>query len=320
MRRTGSVAVADAVVGWLLDGDIAVMYQVHRDLLGRDRPDLRARIATEGEGAAILTARGADGHWGRGFYQPKWTSSHYTLLDLMNLGLAPDHPAAVETVTRILAREKGPDGGVNPAGSVTASDVCINGMVLSYACYFRVDPAGLDSVVDFLLAQRMPDGGFNCRSNRSGAAHSSLHTTTSVVEGCTSYLTAGHRHRRDEVTVARDAAIEFLLAHRLYRSHRTGQVIRPEFTRLHHPTRWYHDILRGLEALAAAGVTDARMDDALELLASRRRPDGRWAAARAYPGQTHIPPVRAGTPHPWVTLRALRVLRGRAEQAAAVTR
>ena len=60
-----------------------------RDLLGHEDASLQARIATEGIGAALLAARGQEGHWGRGFYQPKWTSSHYTLLQLSQIGLDP---------------------------------------------------------------------------------------------------------------------------------------------------------------------------------------------------------------------------------------
>lgn len=49
--------ITDPLVAWLLAGDVAIQYQVHRDLLGEERPDLRARIATEGWGAQFLAAR-----------------------------------------------------------------------------------------------------------------------------------------------------------------------------------------------------------------------------------------------------------------------
>ena len=73
------------ILDWLLSGDVALQYQASRDLLGEDRPDLRARIATEGWGARLLACRNDDGSWGERFYQPKWTSTHYTLLDLKTL-------------------------------------------------------------------------------------------------------------------------------------------------------------------------------------------------------------------------------------------
>lgn len=297
-------------VEWLLEGDVSVQFQVKRDLLGVVDASLQFRISTEGSGAALLAARGTDGHWGRGFYQPKWTSSHYTLLELKNLALNPRNALARETVELILRDEKGTDGGLNPARQSMPRDVCVNGMALNYAAYFGAVPEQLASVVDFILGQRLSDGGFNCRRNRSGARHSSVHTTVSIIEGVTEYARGGYRHRTDELLDARGDAIEFLLRHRLYRSERTGEPMSPEFTRLHYPARWHFDVLRGLDALADAGAPyDDRMADALGTVAGRQRPDGKWTANRGYPGATHVPPDQPGTPSRWITLIALRVLR-----------
>ena len=294
---------------WLLSGDVAVRFAATRDLLHRLDPRLQARIAREGQGAAILAARGTDGHWGRGFYQPKWTSSHYTLLELKNMGLSRTHPRARDTVTLVLRERRGRDGGLNPSRTVALSDVCVNGMGLSYSAYFGADPDLLAGVVDFLLGQRLRDGGFNCRLNRFGARHSSVHTSICVIEGVTEYQRSGYGYRLEELLTARATAIEFLLRHRLYRSERTGEPMDTEFTRLHHPARWHYDVLRGLDALADAAATyDPRMDDALALLRARQRSDGRWVANRAYPGATHVPPTPAGQPDRWITLAALRVL------------
>ena len=307
----GSDETAEAaeVIDWLLGGDIAVAYLTTRDLLHRDEPSLQRRIATEGVGAALLAARRPDGHWGRGFYQPKWTWSHYTLLELCNLGLSPDHPAAQESVQLILAANKVRDGGVHPNPRGGVSETCINGMTLHYASYFGAPEADLVSLVDCLLESRVSDGGFNCqhRPPRHPVEHSSMHTTVSVLEGIHSYRSAGYGHRRDELGEAADTAVEFLLRHELFKSERTGEVIRADFTRVHHPPRWHFDILRGLECLAVMGVPqDPRMVAALDLLRARRRVDGRWTAT-VWPGETHVPPDPGREPSRWATLRALRV-------------
>lgn len=297
------------MLAWLLEADVAVQLQARRDLLGDDDPDLQRRIAREGDGALLLAARGANGHWGRGFYQPKWTSSHYVLLELKNMGLSRDEPAPCETTAMILRDHKARDGGLNPGKTITVSDVCVNGMALGYAAYFRAAEDQLVSIVDFVLGQRLGDGGFNCQLNRSGATHSSVHSTVSVVEGITEYERSGHRYRLDELLAARASATEFLLRHHLYRSERTGEPISEELTRLHHPARWHFDVLRGLDALAAAGCAhDPRMDDALGVIAARRRADGRWTA-RTYAGETYLPRQSARVPSPWATLTALRVLK-----------
>jgi len=189
----------DQITTWLLKGDISIQYQVQRDLLNTDIPQLQQRIESEGWGAAFLSRRQADGHWGKGFYQPKWISSHYTLLDLRHLNIRPGHPLIDETLNLIFRNNKDADGGINPAKTINNSDVCVNGMVLNYACYFAAQEEILKSVVDFLLREQMPDGGFNCRSNQAGAVHSSLHTTLSVAEGIQEYKKNGYSYRKHEL-------------------------------------------------------------------------------------------------------------------------
>lgn len=297
------------VVPWLLAGDSAVQFHTWRDVLDDPHPGLLEQIANDGDAAAILAAQRPDGHWGLGFYQPKWTSSHYSLLELRDLGLPREYRACARTVA-LIAQEKGADGGVNPSGGVKNSDVCINGMFLAYASHFCAEPASLESVVDFVLGQQMADGGFNCQANRSGARTASVHSTTSVIDGLAEYVNLGYTYRRHDAQQAMRDAVETLLSRRLYQRSSDHAPIRVEFTRLHHPARWHFDVLRGLDVLRAARVAwDDRLDDALRVLESRRREDGRWVAASQYAGETHIAYPRAGSPNRWVTLRALRVLR-----------
>lgn len=302
--------IADELIDWLLAGDVAIQYQVHRDLLDEERPDLRARIATEGWGAQFLAARRPDGHWGRGFYQPKWTSTHYTLLDLKHLGVAPDHPQIRESVAYVLVHHKGADGGVNPSRTIPQSDICVCGMALNYACYFGAAPELLASVVDYILAQQMADGGFNCERDRFGARHSSLHSTISVLEGIAEYLANGYTYRAAELDAVARQAQEFVLQHRLFRSDRTGAIINPGFLLLSYPSRWYYDILRGLDYFRGVGAADdPRMQDALDVLRQKRRKDGAWPLQANHPGQVHFDMETPGQPSRWNTLRALRVLR-----------
>jgi len=297
-------------INWLLAGDVSIQYQSCRDLLSIERKDLRKRIATEGWGAGFLSERKPDGHWGSKFYQPKWTSSHYTLLDLRNLCIDPNHKLIRESIDKIVSEEKGPDGGINPSGAIKNSDVCINGMFLNYASYFRVAEGGLHSIVDFILSQRMPDGGFNCRFNRAGAVHSSLHSTLSVLEGITEYEVNDYSFRSDEVKEAKKNSIEFILMHQLFLSDKTGDIINKDFLRLPYPCRWRYDILRALDFFQYSGTGwDERMKPAIEILLRKRNRDLTWNLQASYPGQVHFEMEKAGKPGRWNTLRASRILK-----------
>lgn len=300
----------EALIEWLLAGDVSVQYQTKRDLLGKDDAGLRNTIAVEGWGKEFLTRRNENGQWGRDFYQPKWTSSHYTLLDLKNLGIMPDIPQMRETVEMILNTRKSVDGGVNPAKTRPDSDVCVNGMVLNYACYVGVPERDLTSVVDFILSQRMPDGGFNCQSNQNGAVHSSLHTTISVAEGIREYDRNEYTYRLEELLDAEEGCRDFMLLHRLYKSDHTGEIIDKKFLMLSYPSRWRYDILRALDYFRLTGAPyDERMADAFGVLLKKRRKNGTWPVQARHPGQTHFEMEKTGKPSRWNTLRALRVLK-----------
>lgn len=298
------------IIGWLLQSDLAITYQVHRDLLNKERKDLQKRIATEGWGARFMKERNANGHWGRGFYPPKWISSHYTLLDLRNLCFPPDASLVKETIDKIIDEEKGPDGGVGPGRSISGSDVCVNGMFLNYACYFGTQEEKLKSVVDFILSQKMKDGGFNCRSNRSGAVHSSLHSTLSVLEGITEFEFNSYSYRIHELKNAEASAKEFILQHQLFLSDRTGEIIHKDFIKLSYPGRWRYDILRALDYFRYSNTPwDKRMEPAIEVLLNKRNKDGSWNVQAHHPGQVHFVMEKAGKPSRWNTLRSLRVLK-----------
>jgi hypothetical protein len=182
-------------------------------------------------------------------------------------------------------------------------------MFLNYASYFKADPEQLKSAIDFTISQQLPDGGFNCRYNRQGAVHSSLHSTISVLEGIHEYAANENTYRLPELErIAREAR-EFLLVHTLFRSHRTGEIIDKRMLMLSYPSRWKYDILRALENFRAVGATyDPRLGPALEILLGKQRKDGTWPVQAKHAGQTHFDMEKAGTPSRWNTLRAMRVL------------
>jgi hypothetical protein len=298
------------VIEWLLDGDVSIQYQTQRDLLNVEKVELRNRIAKEGWGEQFLSYRSPEGYWGRGFYQPKWTSTHYTVLDLKNLGISPKDEEIKQSVNLVLQTRKGPDGGINPSKTIKNSDVCINGMFLNYASYFRVNQNQLESIIDFLISLQMKDGGFNCQSNRGGAVHSSLHTTLSVLEGFLEYSLNGYSYRIPELGHIEEEAREFILQHKLYRSDHTNEIIDKRMLMLSYPSRWRYDILRALDYFQFARVKyDSRMQDAFDVLMKKRRKNNKWPLQAKHPGQTHFDMEKTGKPSRWNTLRAMRVLK-----------
>ena len=94
----------------------------------------------------------------------------------------------------------------------------------------------------------------------------------------------------------------------------------PHFIRLHYPLYWHYDILFGLKVMAEAGLLgDPRCQAALDLLGSKRLPDGGFPAEETFARQSrpqlsgYSPVNWGGTSkkimNPFVTADALYVLR-----------
>lgn len=185
------------------------------------------------------------------------------------------------------------------------SETCVTGMVLSILAYFDFQDERLTGLVEHLLTQQMADGGWNCESYK-GATHSSFHTTISVLEGLREY----EKRRPDpRLTDSQNRAVEFLLIHRLFRSHRTGEIVDARMTRFSFPPRWRYDVMRVLDYFQERNIPpDPRMADALDLLKKKRRPDGTWVLQNKHPGRVFFELEAVGQPSRWNTLRALRIL------------
>lgn len=104
---------------------------------------------------------------------------------------------------------------------------------------------------------------------------------------------------------------EYLLKRKLFRRLSTGEVVDPDWLDFSFPTRWHYDGLRGLEYFwDIGGSPDPRLDEAVDLLRSKRQSDGTWLLENTHPGKVWFALEDGdGRPSKWNTLRALRVLR-----------
>jgi len=312
-------ASRDPVLAWLLKGDPAIRWQVGRDLLGwplREWRAEQARVASEGWGARLLARQDDAGRWTRRLYGQKWISTTYSMVLLRQLGLPNDNPRAVKSGFLFLEEGLWCDGGINPTATQQRSETCVTGLVLGLLSWFRVADPRREQLVGYLLGQQMDDGGWNCQRDR-GATHSSFHTTINVLEGLRDYV-EGNGPRATEARRAEARGREFFMTHRLYRSHRTGRIVDPAFTRLSFPPRWHFDVLRTLDYFQASRAPyDKRLEDPLSVVLKKRSKAGRWVLQNRHPGTTFFELETAGKPSRWNTLRALRVLKWHARTRAA---
>jgi hypothetical protein len=306
---------AMAVIDWLLEGDPAIRWQVLRDLTDASSDEVaaeRARVEHEGWGGRLLALEGADGLWEGGACFPAaytggepgqpWTATMHTLQTLQVFGLDPAGEAARRAIPLVAehgrwehAGQRYFDGEVEP---------CINGRTIDTGAYFGVDVA---AIVDRILGERLADGGWNCEAE-NGSVRSSFDTTINVLDGLLGFerATGGSAAVRE----CRRSGEEYLLERGLFRRKSTGEVADPAYLDLALTYYWHYDVLRALDYFRRLGAApDPRMAEAVEVVRSKRQPDGRWLLDRIHPGRVHFDlEGGVGAPSRWNTLRGLRVL------------
>ena len=306
------------VLDWLLDSDPAIRWQVLRDLVHAPAEDVaaeRTRVAAQGWGARLLALQGEDGQWAGGACFPArslnwrdenrgqpWISTLPTLQLLRDFGVDPCSDRVRSAVAMVRDHCRWEHAG-QPffSGEV---EPCINGMVVALGVYFEQDVGG---VVTRLVGEQLEDGGWNCEAE-NGSVRSSFATTINVLEGLLAYERALGGSAQS--IAARRRGEEYLLERKLARRKSTGEVVNPAWLQFSFPTRWHYDVLRALEYFRSVGdVPDPRMDEAIDLLRSKKQPDGAWLLENTHPGKIHFALEDGdGRPSRWNTLRALRVL------------
>lgn len=294
----------DETIAWLLEGDPSLRWQTLQDVVGAPTDVVateRARVEREGWGAELLARQDPSGTWGGTVWKPEDRDATDTVLLLLaQLGADGERTraAAARTASGV---DWGEEWDHSPFfdGEVEA---CINGRVLTAAA-----PLGFatETILGKLLEQQQTDGGWNCYAD-SRDEPGSFHSTICVVEALAAYRDAGGP---TDVAEPLHRGQEYLLERGLMRRKSTGAIIDDAWLAFSFPVYWHYDVLRGLDHLRASGVPyDERAAEAVELVRSKRRPDGRWDLDAQLPGRPAVAFEPVGEPSRWVTLRALRVL------------
>lgn len=125
-----------------------------------------------------------------------------------------------------------------------------------------------------------PDGGWNCDRNPH-ASNSSFWESLIPLRALSLHARITGNKKSKE---AAKRTSELFLKRHLFKRQKDGKVMNKQFLELHYPCYWRYDILFGLKVMAEAGfIGDKRCKDALDILESKRLPDGGFPAeARFY--------------------------------------
>ena len=321
----------DPTLSWLLDSkDPSVRHQVLIDLLHspKDAKDVlatREKIPNYRPVKKIIATQTSKGIWSptESCYRPKWTSAVWPLALLGEMDAPPDHRISSEC-ERFLELHQTETGAFACPSKVEESkrwdEPCLTGNMIRTLIKFGYsnDPR-VRRAIDWLPEDQLEDGGWNCDHPEKKVKHSSFMST---IEPLWAYYEIPRQKWTRKMKQSISEGAEFLLMHHIYKSdNHHWQETYPFFTKLHFPMYYFYDILHALRVLTKLGYgDDERTRSAVQLLLSKRRPDGAWNLEGDwyregdffYPsGKGRKAPVvieEIGKPSKWITLNAYRVL------------
>ena len=312
---------SDPAVQWLLSCDHpAVRYLTLTEILERSEEETEERAARssvlqDSWVTALFSGHEPDGGFGVHPYQ-KWTGAHWRLVSLVELGVPAGEPRVRAAADQVLAwltgrshreRIQRIDGRTRRCASQEG-----NALAVCSRLGLAADPR-VQILAQSLVEWQWPDGGWNCDKNPD-ARHSSFYESLAPLWGLIEHYHATGDHACWDAVKRTE---QFFLSHHLFCSDRTGKIINNDWLNLHYPLYWHYDILQALLILSRIGpLIDPRLGEALDILAEKRLPDGRWKPGGYYwrpPGKSgsNVEVVNwgRGEPNLMITLNALRVLK-----------
>ncbi len=290
---------------------------------------MRERIPGSPISRALLRVLEQDaktlGHTYRKFQGPHWTLTCLAMID---------HPAGDERLRPLGHRVhdwllserflRSPMTVVHPGQEDRVRHCAsMDGNAIWYSVRLGLEEDRTRALVDRLIGWQWPDGGWNC-DKRPGARHSSFQESLIPARGLWAY---GRAHDHAPALAAAQKVADLVLPRRLLWRRSDRSLIVPDWwgkpgpDRIHYPIQFF-DVLFALEVMADLGrLDDPRCSDALELLESKRLPDGGFpleapttitaADIRSRGSYADWGPSGLRRTNPLVTLAALAVLRSR---------
>jgi hypothetical protein len=312
-----------------------VRYLALRDLVGLPEgdPGLRAARQTahrDGPIATVLAAMDEAGYWsepGPG-YNPKYWSTVWSIILLAQLGArAEEDPRIARACAYLIEHALAQGGQFTTSGAPSGTADCLQGNL----CWALLElgypderlPAafewmarsltgeGLASKDDHRAAVRYYAGkcgpDFACGSNNG----------LSCAWGGCKVMLAFSKLPVDERTPLIERAIQrgvnFMFSvDPATAAYPSGYSDKPSgnWWKFGFPVFYVTDLLQIVEALVGLGYgDDPRLANALEIVRDKQDQNGRWALEYDYSGKTWVDFGAKKQPNPWVTLRALRVLK-----------
>jgi hypothetical protein len=256
---------------------------------------------------AILARQTPEGHWEgeRSYYTPKYTSTHWSMTLLMEFAADPADPRLQRGADFMLSATE--RRVINALAPEQQDWGCFWGNLLRYVVYCgRADDPRVARFVE-VIALASGARGWGCRFNDEIAC------AWGAARALWALAALPERLRMPQVEAAIQSGLDFLLGgeYALVRGdYPTPGSIHKHWSRLNFPLFYQADILFTLRALADLDALDhPQAQAALDWLADRQQPDGRWRGATPYGANTWSELGGGEESSRWASLQAAMLLK-----------
>lgn len=333
---------------WLLEQDDdnpGPRYFALKDLLGKPDHDPEVKEAQQavmasGPVPVILQNQDPKGFWAKegAEYGPKYRGTLWTIIFLAQLGADGTHDQVRAGCNYVLTHYPAKEGGLSGNARNSSLIHCMQGnLVAALIDLGWLGDERLQRAIDW-LARSITGEGIALhtekkapvrylRSGNSGpgflcSANDHLPCAWGAVKALLGLSKVPPDQRSPAVKRAIDVGVEFLLSRDpATADYPMGYATKPSLSWFHfgYPIGYITDVLQNLEVLNTLDYGgDPRLQKGINLLLSKQEKDGRWLMNYSYNGKTWVDIEEKHKPSKWVTLRALRVLKGNQNSRGAV--
>lgn len=323
-------------LSWLLsEPHTGVRYLALRDLLERPADDAELKAArrdahVNGPIATILSVMSKSGFWmksGPG-YNPKYRGTVWSLLLLAQLGASVSEDERISLACTYLVDHNISEGGQfsyngTPSGTID----CLQGNLLWTLLELGYADPRLDKAFDWMARSVTGEGvaaqgdqdaayhyyAYKCGPDFACGANGKKPCAWGALKVMLAFGRLPRQKRTPVIERAIQQGIDFFFgvdpATAAYPTRTNARTSR-DWWKFGFPVFYVCDILQIVEAMTALGYgNDPRLANACDIVRDKQDGQGRWPLEYAYTDKTWTDFGAKNQPNPWVTLRALRVLK-----------
>jgi hypothetical protein len=325
----------ETTLDWLLDPDSpGIRYLAMRDLVGLPANDpemsaLQKDAHLRGPIASILAEMHPEGYWSRpgAGYNPKYFSGVWSLVMLEQLGARSDLDERIQRACAyLLDASLMPNGQFSLNGTPSGTIDCLQGNLCAALVGLGYDDRRLEQAYEWMARSVTGEGlapaeergavlryyAYKCGPCFACGANNKMPCGWGATKVMLAFGMWPHQRRTPLMERAIQQGVQFLFSTDPAGADYPSVTGKPSSSwwKFGFPVFYVTDILQVVEALVMLGYgNDPRLENALELVIQKKDENGRWALEYDYARKTWVEFGSKRQPNPWVTLRAMRVLK-----------